>query len=51
MGKDSGREGGEKRGREEMKGNMMLKCRVGAERPIVPDAPLEMYNEIQTPQQ
>jgi hypothetical protein len=29
-----------------MKGSTMLKCRVGAEIPIVPDAPLEMYNKI-----
>jgi hypothetical protein len=29
-----------------MKGNMMVKCRVSAEIPTVPDAPLEMYNKI-----
>jgi hypothetical protein len=44
------RKGKERKGKErkgkERKGNMMLKCRVSAQMPIVPDAPLEMYNEI-----
>jgi hypothetical protein len=46
LGKEEAGRRGEKRGREAMKGNMMLKCRVSAEKSIVPDAPLEMYNEI-----